>query len=440
MTETEQHPILTFGKLSQVLRKVLKDENAHIQHYSVKAGTEKGENYSSDMKQAHLVSANNEEFHWMVKLPPSDPSRIPMHRLLKIEEKEVLFYNEFAPKMRRLIEAKKAEVELPLVQSPHAEFHPEDEAEPSFVFMQNMKVCGYSDPPEKKKGLKPEYVKLAMEALAKFHAVSYAVFKSHPDGLDGGLKENDVIAKDFVFTEKDPKAGEMMAPYDKTMAMVSDAYMTACSNEKENIPRIIQNYMDKHGYADASEARNALIKADPDGFNVLCHGDTWFNNILFKHIDGKPVKAVWVDLSVMRWSNPANDIAYFAFLSVKREDRIKYMTEYLKHYHQHFVETLKRLDQDPDVYTFEQLLADYNKHSFVGFVFSTMILPGMLANKEDAIGPEDLAGDWSKPEDVEKIVARMKVKCMTIFRNQPLVKEVIYGGFQEMLERGIFQN
>ena len=25
-----------------------------------------------------------------------------------------------------------------------------------------------------------------------------------------------------------------------------------------------------------------LLREDPDGFRVLCHGDAWFNNIMFK--------------------------------------------------------------------------------------------------------------------------------------------------------------
>ena len=89
--------------------------------------------------------------------------------------------------------------------------------------------------------------------------------------------------------------------------------------------------------------------------------------------------------------------------------------------------------------TFSQLLSDYDKHSFVGFCFCFLVLPGILAPKEDAISQEDMVGDWSNEKEFKQIIARCSVKAMRAFKNEPYIKEVLQGAVEEMVERGYFK-
>ena len=67
-------------------------------------------------------------------------------------------------------------------------------------------------------------------------------------------------------------------------------------------------------------------------------------------------------------------------------------------------------------------------------------VPGALARKEDTMGQEDIAGlDFSKPEDVQKIMEIVTAKIKQSIHNEPYIKEVLKGNFMEMVRRGHFK-
>ena len=67
------------------------------------------------------------------------------------------------------------------------------------------------------------------------------------------------------------------------------------------------------------------------------------------------------------------------------------------------------------------------------------IAAGVLARKEDAFLPSDTAGDWSNPEEAEKMTANIVRKAKIIFDNEPRLKVFIKGNYKEMVKRGHFQ-
>ena len=54
----------------------------------------------------------------------------------------------------------------------------------SIIAMQNLASLGYRDAVNKKKGLSPEHVKLALAELAKYHACGYSWAKSYRGGIE----------------------------------------------------------------------------------------------------------------------------------------------------------------------------------------------------------------------------------------------------------------
>lgn len=71
----------------------------------------------------------------------------------------------------------------------------------------------------------------------------------------------------------------------------------------------------------------------------------------YRHENEVATHAIWVDWAALRYGNPCNDLAYFSFLSINPEERKKHMKEYLEFYHQILVETLKKLNENPNVYS-----------------------------------------------------------------------------------------
>lgn len=84
-------------------------------------------------------------------------------------------------------------------------------------------------------------------------------------------------------------------------------------------------------------------------------------------------------------------------------------------------------------------MEDYKKYSYYGYISCTMVTPGMLARKEDAITPADLQGDWNDKDELKKIMEGVTVKAKRAFANEPYMKVVLQGAFMEMVEYGHFK-
>lgn len=56
------------------------------------------------------------------------------------------------------------------------------------------------------------------------------------------------------------------------------------------------------------------ILSSQEPWKVLCHGDLWINNLLFRSdVDGNVESVKIVDLQAMRYSSPVSDIIQFLY-------------------------------------------------------------------------------------------------------------------------------
>lgn len=84
-----------------------------------------------------------------------------------------------------------------------------------------------------------------------------------------------------------------------------------------------------------------LYKPNPNnGFNVLCHGDYWINNIMFKYEDGKPVDLKLLDFQLSTWNSPVIDLLYLIVTSAACDIKVKYFDYFIQYYHKKLIETL----------------------------------------------------------------------------------------------------
>lgn len=91
---------------------------------------------------------------------------------------------------------------------------------------------------------------------------------------------------------------------------------------------------------------------------VLCHGDLWINNLLFKYNKSNVCEGVkLVDLQTMRYSSPVIDILHFLYTSTEYKLREKYMDQLLLDYTVSLLKTMQRLTghygTDPKVFNLE---------------------------------------------------------------------------------------
>jgi thiamine kinase-like enzyme len=103
--------------------------------------------------------------------------------------------------------------------------------------------------------------------------------------------------------------------------------------------------------------------------NILCHGDLWLNNILFKlDEDGKPTDAALVDFQIIRYVPPAMDIVMFLHATTTRDFRERHILELLMTYQVALQDALKIAGLENHALSLQELLQSVHEYRFFGVV------------------------------------------------------------------------
>lgn len=107
--------------------------------------------------------------------------------------------------------------------------------------------------------------------------------------------------------------------------------------------------------------------------NVLCHRDTWMNNVLFLSKDENlehPTKAILVDFQFCRYCPPAIDVTLAIYLNTSPSTRSEVVTACLEWYHRQLTTELDALDiQVAEHISFEALLESYSHLKLVSLLY-----------------------------------------------------------------------
>jgi hypothetical protein len=135
-------------------------------------------------------------------------------------------------------------------------------------------------------------------------------------------------------------------------------------------------------------------------WSVICHGDCWKNNFLFRYCQARKVDEVrLLDLQVARYASPAIDILHFFYTSTQADLRRRHYDHLLQTYHNTLNDTVRRLlSGSPHVYenffmTFEQLKEELDKHALYGFLNALWFLPAIQADPSNVPDLENLTED-----------------------------------------------
>lgn len=104
-------------------------------------------------------------------------------------------------------------------------------------------------------------------------------------------------------------------------------------------PVLCQTICDKMEYMGC--IADNFLSSSQEFRNVVCHCDLWGNNILVRYNeDNTPESVRFVDFQVVRYLPPACDIILFLYLSLRRSEREKYLSDLLDVYYETFVQEL----------------------------------------------------------------------------------------------------
>lgn len=165
-----------------------------------------------------------------------------------------------------------------------------------------------------------EHVRLVMKNLGKFHAISFAMNDQQPDKF----KELTTDLTELYIRCDDQHIRKYCA---SSMQIVLDVI-----SNKEDFK--LRSKLMKLLERDAIDVAFECVNADLASTAVICHGDLWQNNTMFRHDDNeKPIEVYFLDWQLSRHSSPIIDVVYYIFCCTTKELRDVHYDEFLKIYH-----------------------------------------------------------------------------------------------------------
>ncbi|PSN36161.1 hypothetical protein C0J52_17002 [Blattella germanica] len=221
--------------------------------------------------------------------------------------------------------------------------------EPDAIVLQDLKREGFKLP-QVNLGLDLNHSLLVMRTIARFHACSVALYQSRPELLKS-------FETSMQVSYSNPYFKNFMASNLKTVSQELERlteYKKYCS--------VLDSLVDT--------CQDRFIEAgtrDDNSFNVLIHGDLWFNNMMFKYNEETgDVQAVrFVDFQLNYHTSPVVDLLYFFNTSVS-PDVLQNHDILIEEYYQTLCEILTDIGYGDFKPTKELLVAEFNKKAIIG--------------------------------------------------------------------------
>ncbi|XP_069690934.1 uncharacterized protein [Periplaneta americana] len=292
--------------LEKALRSAEEDNNITVISTEVKAATAPGDNYGSDMYRAVVkFKRGTDTVEKSIIIKASKPTS--QGALAKVISEANIFYQETTvftivfPAMYKLLN------EVPsLSNQPIAAkyFYSHSDETASSIVLQDLKQSGFRLV-EIKCGLDLKHCLLVMRTIARFHAATLVLYQKDPDSFKPFMEN--AFSKDE----------------DITMENFFRGNITTVAKEVETWPDYKDKFARKlHNIGDTALKQWILeTKRKDEEFNVLCHGDLWFNNMMFRYSEdtGEVEEVRFVDFQLTHYTSPAVDLQYFMHTSASAE-------------------------------------------------------------------------------------------------------------------------
>ncbi|KAH8283786.1 hypothetical protein KR054_001376, partial [Drosophila jambulina] len=353
-----------------------------VSTFKAEMGTAAGENYATIMLRVHIeVELNDgktEKLSYMIKLPHRSEMFKEMMKRTNIFESERTMYSEVVPEMEALY--KEAGVDMTF----GAKSYDLKNAETEYVALEDLGVKGFKNA-NRLEGLDQAHTERVLRKLAQWHAataVRVATKGPYPE----------ILLHSFFKEESRPVMSEMMNG-------LGTRFVKSCATYENNELYIDRVKALKSVYVDKCFE---LAKVDPNEFNVLNHGDSWSNNIMFQYDDLGNIKEVYmVDYQIPKYGTVAQDLYYFLLSSTKLEDKLSKFDYYIKVYHDCLVEHLKILKYSKPIPSLRDIHMTLFKYGFLGYTVAIGVMGIVLLDPTDAASVENLMGDTDAGVDLQ---------------------------------------
>ncbi|KAH8330906.1 hypothetical protein KR067_008721, partial [Drosophila pandora] len=353
-----------------------------VRNFKADSGSAAGENYATIMLRVHieveLKDGKTKQVSYMVKLPHQLEAFREMMKTTNIFEIERTMYDEVVPEMESIY--RDAGVDIVF----GAKSYDLKNAKSDYVALEDLGIKGFKNA-NRLEGLDQAHTERVLQKLAQWHAASavrVATRGPYPKILLAGF-----------FKE------ENRAMMEEMMKGMGGRFVRSCATYEgnevylEKVKAIQPLFVDK---------LMQFSKADPTEFNVLNHGDSWSNNIMFQYDAFGKIKEVYlVDYQIPKYGTVAQDLLYFLISSTKLEDKLSKFDYYIKVYHDYLVEHLKLLKYSKPIPTLRDIHLALFKYGFFGYSVATGVMAAVLLDPTDKASFENFLGETAEGVDFQ---------------------------------------
>ncbi|XP_052888736.1 uncharacterized protein LOC128297178 [Anopheles moucheti] len=203
-------------------------------------------------------------------------------------------------------------------------------ARDDLLVLEDLRVRSFTMP-DRQAGLGPEQLEAVLRELAQFHAVSLAYKQRHPmefQKLINSLEEG-------IFSQAN---AEWYRKYYDVLTR------NAIQMVRQTVPEKKEHLAKLEGFLSNCFGHLVDLVSRQSELSVICHGDCWTNNILFRYADdGAIAETCLVDFQLIRHGSLALDLAYLIYCCTDGSLRKKNLQQWLQTYHHQLVRSLRLL-------------------------------------------------------------------------------------------------
>uniref|UniRef100_A0A6P4EQT9 Uncharacterized protein LOC108045664 isoform X1 n=1 Tax=Drosophila rhopaloa TaxID=1041015 RepID=A0A6P4EQT9_DRORH len=353
-----------------------------VRSFKAESGSAAGDNYATIMLRVNieveLQDGTTKQVSYMVKLPHQNDVYKEMMKHTNIFEIERTMYNEVVPEMEAIYRAAGVEVTF------GAKSYDLRDAKSEYIALEDLCTKGFKNV-NRLEGLDQAHTERVLRKLAQWHAVTAV-------RIDTKGQYPEIVLKGFFKEENKPMMNEMMNG-------MGQIFLKCCATYEGN-----------EAYIEKIKALKPVVidemfrlgEVDPTDFNVLNHGDSWSNNIMFQYDDFGQIKEVYmVDYQVSKYGSVAQDLLYFLISSTKLEDKLSKFDYYIKVYHDNLVEHLKILKYSKPVPSLRDIHKTLFKYGLFAYSVATGVMAAVLVDPTENASFENFVGDSAEGVDFQ---------------------------------------
>ncbi|XP_069673457.1 uncharacterized protein [Periplaneta americana] len=280
------------------------------------------------------------------------------------------------------------------------------------LILEDLSPQGFSVP-SYKQPLGLQNLRLLMQTLGKFHALSLAIKSVQPQRF------RDIRAAVMeVMWISEVTEGSANKYFNKIGSDIFELLVQEEGPDSEYALKL------RDFTAHVPQNMQQLTQTDPSNepWNVITHGDLWASNLLYRQLPGS-TELRFIDLQHSRYGSPALDLSSVLFLSMDGPMRAEHGDTLLQLYHSTLCQFLTHLGVDPEqVFPFCKVEEQLKKFGRFGVGVSLFNLPHALYK-----------GSQQKSLEFDEIITVMEKEQNNL---SPECRQRILDNLRDCVDRG----